>query len=371
VFDAAHPLLWTATQRQRVARYLPELDNLRAALDATGAADDPARRVALTGASAWLWRDAGLHGEGLARCEAALAQVDAAQPAARRAALAAGFVELGVGRQVPPARLHASLDHALDLQRTLGDAQGQYLSLCHRARLLSGAGDTAGARAALDAALAIESPDWPTALRLRGLAASGFLLGDTGLTQQAMELARDRLAAWRTLRDPAQQVQALGSIMDLEMQLGELHAALATGREGLAILRDARTVMATGAGGALLASLAAVLTHLGDLDEALAFQRQAVRMRRLQRSPPHGFEHLALLAYKLGRPRDAARTLGFADAVAAADTKSVGAFEQHARAMLQPLLAQALGDDAAAGLRAAGATLGAEAAAQLALDGER
>ena len=59
------------------ALYLPERDNVRAALDwALGVDGDPIIGIALAGASAALWAELSLPGEGRQRLEAAVAQVD-------------------------------------------------------------------------------------------------------------------------------------------------------------------------------------------------------------------------------------------------------------------------------------------------------
>ena len=59
------------------AIYLPERDNVRAALDwALGGDGDPIIGIALAGASAALWAELSLPGEGQQRLEAAIAQVE-------------------------------------------------------------------------------------------------------------------------------------------------------------------------------------------------------------------------------------------------------------------------------------------------------
>ena len=72
VFDRSRDEYWTTTTGARIDRYAPDIDNLRAALDWAAGAGEADLLVALTGASSWLWRDVGLHAEGLRRCDQAI-----------------------------------------------------------------------------------------------------------------------------------------------------------------------------------------------------------------------------------------------------------------------------------------------------------
>lgn len=92
-FEQADTRLWTEASHRRLERLLPELDNLRTALD--WAADaDAATHMALTGLSAWIWPGAGQRVEGLRRFQQALARVDANTAPALEARLHQEWSEL-------------------------------------------------------------------------------------------------------------------------------------------------------------------------------------------------------------------------------------------------------------------------------------
>ena len=80
VFDRSRDEYWTTTTGARIDRYAADIDNLRAALDWAAGAGEADLLVALTGASSWLWRDVGLHAEGLRRCDQAIALIGPATP---------------------------------------------------------------------------------------------------------------------------------------------------------------------------------------------------------------------------------------------------------------------------------------------------
>lgn len=77
LFDEAYEKQWSAPESARFEQLVPDLDNLRSALDWAHEAGEAEPEVALAGASHWLWSGGGIIAEGQRRCALALQRVDA------------------------------------------------------------------------------------------------------------------------------------------------------------------------------------------------------------------------------------------------------------------------------------------------------
>ncbi|MGZ8993459.1 MAG: ATP-binding protein, partial [Burkholderiaceae bacterium] len=161
IFDRSRDEYWTTTTGARIDRYAADIDNLRAALDWAAKAGEADLSVALTGASSWLWRDVGLHAEGLRRCDQAIRLIGPATPPRVEARLHNGYLELGRNRSLAAGPALASAERAIELYRRLGDRQALYVALAECARTRAAAGDAAGAEAMLDEVAALYDPSWP------------------------------------------------------------------------------------------------------------------------------------------------------------------------------------------------------------------
>ncbi len=138
-----------------LARFEPELDNLRAAL-AWALVHDGVCAVALVGAAAPLWRYLSLDAETQRAVQASEAHVASAP-----SALAARWWRAAqwAWAEVAPTRSRAAGAAAQALYRGLGDTLGLYAELTAIAGQWQAAHSEADA--ALAEALAIESPHWP------------------------------------------------------------------------------------------------------------------------------------------------------------------------------------------------------------------
>jgi predicted ATPase len=310
VFDRSRDEYWITPSTERVERYAADIDNLRAALDWATRAGDSDLAVALTGASSWLWRDVGLHAEGLQRCEQAIRLIGPATPPHLEARLHNGYLELGRNRSLPAAAALASGERAIELYRRLGDRQALYVALAECARTRAAAGDAAGAKAMLDEASALYDPSWPLGLKHPMLSARSFMLTESHRVSEARVAWEERLQLERAIGDTRFATVSLTNLIDVVFAEGDVAEAITRGRELVTLIRRERF---TNLQSFALANLSAALTATGQLDEALQVAREAVPLLRQQGSVWSFLDHLGLLALKRGRPLDAAHILGCAE----------------------------------------------------------
>ena len=310
IFDRSRDEYWTTCSSERVDRYAADIDNLRAALDWTVRAGESDLAVALTGASSWLWRDVGLHAEGLQRCDQAIRMIGPATPPYLEARLHNGYLELGRNRSLAAAPALASGDRAIELYRRLDDRQALYVALAECARTRAAAGDTAGAEEMLDEVARLYDPSWPLGLKHPMLSARSFIFAESHRVAEARAAWEERLQLERAIGDTRFATVSLTNLIDVLFAEGDVAEAIARGRELVTLIRRERF---TNLQSFALANLSAALTAAGQLDEALALAREAVPLLRQQGSIWSFLDHLGLLTAKRGRPIDAAQILGCAE----------------------------------------------------------
>lgn len=310
VFDRSRDEYWTTTTGARIDRYAVDIDNLRAALDWAAGAGEADLLVALTGASSWLWRDVGLHAEGLRRCDQAIRLIGPATPPRLEARLHNGYLELGRNRSLAATPALASGERAIELYRRLGDRQALYVALAEYARTRAAAGDAAGAQAMLDEVAALYDPSWPLGLKHPMLTARSFMLTESHRVSEARIAWEERLLLERAIGDTRFATISLTNLIDTVFAEGDVTEAIARGRELVALIRRERF---TNWQSFALANLSAALTAAGQLDEALQLAQEALPLLRQQGSTWSFLDHLGLLTLKRGRVLDAAQVLGCAE----------------------------------------------------------
>ena len=310
VFDRSRDEYWTTTTGARIDRYAADIDNLRAALDWAAGAGEADLLVALTGASSWLWRDVGLHAEGLRQCDRAIRLIGPTTPPRLEARLHNGYLELGRNRSLAATPALASGERAIELYRRLGDRQALYVALAECARTRAAAGDVAGAEAMLDEVAALYDPSWPLGLKHPMLTARSFMFAESHRVPEARAAWEERLQLERAIGDTRFATISLTNLIDAVFAEGDVPEAIARGRELVALIRRERF---TNLESFALANLSAALTAAGQLDEALQLAREALPLLRQQGSIWSFLDHLGLLAVKRGRPLDAAQVLGCAE----------------------------------------------------------
>jgi predicted ATPase/DNA-binding winged helix-turn-helix (wHTH) protein len=364
LFERAPDDFLRLRDRQWHARYVPELEHVRAALDwALAAGGDAAIAVALAGASAPLWTVHSLYGEGTQRLEAAAAIVGANTPEPDEARLS---LWLGLlTRNSSSARSLVLIDRALALYRKVDYP----LEIGHAsvllARGLAAAGRFAESAAALAEALPkLENSGIPKLLGLyHGSAAT--LNAFTGDPVKARSEFQKALSLYRDGGSEISALESIGNLADVSWTLGDLAGAEAALRQYIG-MRGSPFVRRSGLGNAL-GNLAGVLTEQGRLDAALDAAREGLPLLvEAGRAWSH-IDHLALRAALAGKHANAAELAGYSDASYATQQKRAPN-EARARSRLTAILQQRFDTISLDELLAKGSRLSEAEACRLALD---
>lgn len=300
---------WQRGKGRQLAVFLPEIDNLRAALawsaDARG---DATLLVALVGASGWVWKEAGLAAEGLRWCEAALARFEqVTEPALHAQVL---YASARLAYQAAATREFDALDRAAGIYRRLGDRRGLYLCRTLAAQKLAWRYDLEAAAAAISEAAEVADPAWPPLAREELLLARTFCHEASGHPAQGQQQAEELLALQQAHGDPHEINVARINLAENLFVQGKVDEAIALRREVAAQTGHTFALSAI----TNLGNLSAALTHRGDVAEALALARQSlpdlIRIGRMRTFA----DHFALLACRRGRHAVAARLAGWCDA---------------------------------------------------------
>jgi predicted ATPase/DNA-binding winged helix-turn-helix (wHTH) protein len=346
--------------------YLPERDNVRAALDwAFGDSGDAQLAVSLASATGEIWTGLSLHSEGRHRIETAVATMSADTPASEQARL---WLRLAiVWGTAEPARTVEVSERAIALYRQLGDILQLGKSLERLARILVFMGKFDQATPVFAEALALfesaRTPKWIGSC-LEGDGFRKMLTGDLAGARDNFERA---LAQFRVAGATSHILGVLVNLGDLSWALGDLDAALAQCREGIRLMRGA-PYFAKDMLGTCLTNLSGVLTERGELAEALAAAREGLLLRR---DSGHGWvamDHFALRAALAGKLENAAHIAGYVDATYAAKQSLRQTNEARAHARLMTELRERLDGDEIARLMAAGAAFDEDEAHRIALE---
>ena len=236
-FFEASPSDWLQmSDADWLARYEPELDNLRAALGWAHAQNDACTVVALVGAAAPLWHHLSLHGEARQWHDLSESMLDASVPKPEAAQWwrAAQWA----WSEMAPERARAAAEQAHRLYRELGDVHGLYAELTGLAGMWSE--PNAQARAALEEALALEQPDWPARERAWGQRARADVARAEGRLTDSREAREAELALRVAAGDERGRLRAMSHLADLALALGEVDEAVQRGRALVALLRAQR-----------------------------------------------------------------------------------------------------------------------------------
>jgi predicted ATPase/class 3 adenylate cyclase len=347
------------------AAYLPERDNVRAALDwALGSSGDRTLGISLAGASGPIWSELSLYGEGHRRLEGAVEQIDAATPASDEARL---WLWLGLNWALAaPDQAVPALERAIDLYRQQGDALNLGFALTRLGHEMAIAGRFDRAASILAEAFPLlSSAGLPKVLGdyFDYSAILKALTGDPAGARQDLERA---LPLYRNAGAERYALYTIGQLADIAWALGDLDAALAGIRETIALLRKAplTSVML----GLCLSNLAGVHTERGELDEALAAAREGLQLLKEGGFAWSHLDHLALRAALTGKIADAVRVAGYADSTFAAKKMTRQPNEARARDRLQVVLQEEFPADELASLLAEGATLSEDDACRLVIE---
>jgi hypothetical protein len=198
----------------------------------------------------------------------------------------------------------------------------------------------------------IEDPAWPALRRRCGARVAAAIAAARGQAEQAMRLSRELLRLSLAAGDPSPMTRI--NLVDTELWAGDAQAAVATGRTLVAWLEGQRDEDHLAYA---RLNVAAAWLALDGTAEAEPLLRAAwPAARRVQRLS-WWCDHAALLAALQGRPADAARLAGAAEAryAAAHDRRQANEAREHART--RAALHAGLGAAELAACMAAGAAL--------------
>ena len=345
------------------AAYVPQIDNVRVALDWAFAAEgDAGVGVALAGLSGPVWADLSLVGEGRQWVGAAAKHLLAGVPAAdvARVWLWSGLL----GAMVAPAEAVLAFERAVEILRRISDPIGLGYALLRLGGRLARIGRYDDAWQALAEALPLIERSGVSKLRGDHCAAVGFvhwMQADLAAARASYEKA---IPLFERAGYEEQVVNVLGNLAELSWVLGDLDAALGAYRHSVARMRQL-SLPEKRLLGTHLAGLAGVHVERGELDLALVATREAVPLLRSAACAWTMLDHLALRAALAGDVEDAARVAGFQDATFAAKKTSRQINELRARERLQVELTKTLGAAALEELQAQGALLDEDEACRL------
>ena len=366
IFDGCYGARWTTDTTALLAAALPDIDNLRAALNwASGETGNPVHLAALVGASEWFWRPADLKTEGMRWFEIAVSCVTVEVPPAIEARLMRGYAVLG--HQKAAHKEIPALQRAAELYRAMTDGLGWYETLVTLAQKQVWARDFDGAQASITQADALFDPAWPALMREGQLAARTYLFEVTGRPADGEPLMQELVALMRASGDARKLDFALMNLAENLFIQGKVAGAIVVRREIVQRIGGRRVSYA----GNNLGNLCAALVFNEELDEALQAARESIAP--LQRSGElhvHA-DHFALLACKLGWHATAARLHGRANANVQASGFEREASELRAARMTSVALGAALAADVLQRLLAEGALMSDEAAIRVALGVDR
>lgn len=307
VFSGMHDAFLHSPVDEAFALYMPEIDNLRAAL-AWSLRYDGELAIALAGESSSLWLELSLQVEARRHCESALTLVSATTAPRAAGLLWDALAKMTINTH--PAQARDAAARAVELLRHADDPYALARALTSRATAQDGPPQQPQLDA-LDELRKITSPHWPAYMQLGLANASATVNRYAGRTAEAR---RDH----ETLRDLAVkcgfkrfELATLENLADMAMVRGDVDTAITMFRElapQLAARPDKLFYMYCN--GTLATAL------LFKSDTAAARVALAIAAPLIVRMD-HGFRYAgtaALLAVQEGRAEVAARLLGYGEA---------------------------------------------------------
>ena len=357
IFEAGLQQRWGVPRSVLVEAHLPDLDNLRAALE-WGTVTTAALHIALAGASAWIWSWSEQRVEALRICERAMERIDESTPPALEARLLSEWCVLPSSPPVPAER--AAAERAVALFRDLGDRRSAYIALERLQINAQRCRDVALCERVSLEMTQLHDANWPPASRWHLLMARAVCLSISNQTEAARVAFEECLQLARTVRDSTHEYTSLRWLIDIASETGHFEEAVTLCRELVVMTRADR--FTSGLANALC-DLSVALAKLDQIDEALATAREATPLHAKQGSPLWTWlVSFAQIALKQGRLSDAALALGRAEAKYGTVSNN-----RRDRDDLRALLTQSLSSTELQSLLAEGAALTDEEAARIAL----
>ena len=368
LFQESLALEWQQQSQERRRRFLPELDNGRAALDWAADADQ-VLHAGLASSMAWLFGSSGHGTEGLRHCWRALDQIaelardgNSRVPPGVEARLLVETCRLNHGA---PSEQNLPLSaRAVDLLREQGDAPLLYTALGRLAVDATRCGDCAQGELAIQQMAALHSRSWPPMSRWELLNARDYLANELGLYSEGESIAREELALARAQGDTAKILFSLMAAEQCAASLERYEEAVERGRELVELAeREGEVEHAH----VYVFNLAMALAMCGRIGEALPLARQSAELDRRHGSLWKGLDLMALLALRQQRVELAAQIVGRSDAMMAWRNGQREPVESNVYRAVIAALDEAMGADALADWKARGASLSDDEATERAL----
>jgi predicted ATPase/DNA-binding winged helix-turn-helix (wHTH) protein len=307
LLDRAYLQYWSEDEALWLARYEPELENVRSAIT-WATLHEPELAVRLFG-SAWpLLFEADLNAEGRHSYHHTVGLLSDGLPRAAVARFWEAIATFESTRQCDRARYAAEL--AAQMHADSGQPQGRYYALMLLAS--NWRVDNAAARAAFETARALEDPAWPARLLGFGAQTEGALLLTRGEFAGARAAYQSALRASLTVSE-RQALAATAEIVELDLACGDPVAALQLARPLVERLRHSSR---SGVRFGLLVATLEALLQTGELQEARAIGCEILDVgTRLEPARLYtALDAMTQLACAEGRFTIAARIAACADA---------------------------------------------------------
>jgi len=337
LLDRAYAQYWSEDEAVWLARYEPELENVRSAIT-WATVHEPELAVRLFG-SAWpLLFEADLNAEGRHSYHNTVRLLSDGLPRAAVARFWEAIATFESTRQCDRARYAAEL--AAHMHADTGDLQARYYALMLLAsnwRI-----DNEAARAAFKTARTLEDPTWPARLLGFGAQTEGALLLTRGEFVGARAAYQRALRAALTVSE-RQALAATAEIVELDVACGDPVAALQLARPLVERLRHSSR---SGVRFGLLVATLEALLQTGELSEARAIACEILDVgTRLEPARLYtALDAMTQLACAEKRYTVAARIAACADAAYALHGQGERRLtEAHLRAQIETCLAQELG----------------------------
>ncbi len=347
------------------ARYGPDIDNLRLAVDwAFSANGDVETGLALLGTSVELWPTMSLGIEALQRLDLAVDRLTVHTPPAVE-----GLVWRAVGalhQATRPERSTPALERTVALARGLGD---EMLLADAMSRLGGGhalAGNTDAAASCLREAQPMLERSGRPRMQVRVQASLALVDSSRGMGRESAAGFAAAAQMARAGGFDGQAFQALGNLADALWMQGDLDGALAAARDALA--QSSKSVFATRNNvGLALANLHGILVERGDLAEAAVVGRDFIERARDVGATWIVLDHFALRYAKSGRHDVALRLTGWNEETVRRKAVRRQLNEQRAHESTMAIVRAQVPADEVARLLALGATLAEDEICRLAV----
>jgi predicted ATPase/class 3 adenylate cyclase len=331
--EEAEPELWSIRQRVWFDRLDSEHDNLRAALDATLAEDDPETATRLAAALEPLWETRGYIGEGLGYLRRVLAVDTGVAKVSRAKALFAASRLVKITSS--PEEERPLLEEAVTLFAEAGESRRHVFSLSHLASALDRIGEPEEARKRHDEAVSLAhalDDKWLLGMALNNLSCTLMEHGDYA---GARPLAEESLALRRALGEKRGIAISASTVAELSLATGDGEQAIPLLEESLALARELGHVQFEAVA---ISELGLARLYAGDGEQSRAWLEQALVLC-LELGDRHNaadcLSGLAAVAGLAGDLDRAARLFGAAEAM----REGVGAaFHPNVRPIYERLL---------------------------------